>query len=89
MTSIWKLIYDLEYWIHIQTDDDIVNCPDNRREYQHLVQEFKALKTPVEKIPGKVLIRLKEEADMPWFKRPTTRALIKVAIRGLFRKIIG
>jgi hypothetical protein len=80
MISIWKLIYDLEYWIHIQTADDIVNCPDNRREFQHLVREFQDLKTPVEQIPGKVLVRLKREADLPFWKRPTFWVCLKLWI---------
>jgi len=80
MNSIWKMIYDLEYWIHIQTADDIINCPDNRREFQHLVQEFQALKTPVEQIPGKVLIRLKQEAEIPFWKRRTFWVCLKLWI---------
>lgn len=82
MTSIWKLIYDLEYWIFIQTADDIVNCPDNRKEFQHLVKEFQSLKTPVENIPAKVLIRLKQEADLPFWKRPTFWVCLKLWIFG-------
>jgi hypothetical protein len=85
MISIWKLIYDLEYWIHIHTDDDIVNCPDNRREYQHLVQEFKASNIPAEKIPGKVLVRLKKEAELSWLRRPTTWALVRLWFKNLIR----
>jgi len=81
MISIWKLIYDLEYWIHIQTADDIVNAPDNRREFQHLVKEFQDMKVPVEQIPGKVLVRLKQEADIVWYKRPTFWACLKVALK--------
>lgn len=88
MISIWKLIYDLEYWIFIQTADDIVNCPDNRPEFQHLVREFKALNTPHEQIPGKVLLRLKEEADIPFLKRKTFWVCLWVSLKGMFRKYL-
>lgn len=84
MISIWKLIYDLDYWLHIGTGDDIVNCPDNRPEFQHLVKEFKAQNVPADKIPGKVLIRLKQEAELPWYKRPTFWRLVKLFFKRLF-----
>lgn len=85
MISIWKMIYDLEYWIHIQTANDIVDCPGNRQEYQHLVQEQKDLKIEPEYIPGKVLIRLKQEADIPWYKRRTFWICLKLWITRKIR----
>lgn len=85
MTSIWKLIYELEYWIMIGTGEDIVNCPDNRPEYQHLVTRFKDQKVIPAKIPERVLLQLKKEADLPFWKRPTFWHLVRVAIRRLFR----
>ena len=78
MISIWQLIYDLDYWIHIHTADDIVNCPDNRREYQHLVRQCKKANVAVEKIPIKVLGLLKQEADLSWWKRPTFWVCLKL-----------
>ena len=71
MSSIWKLIYDLDYWLYIGTADDLVNCPDNRKEYQHLVQELKEKSTPLEKIPATVLVMLKKEAELPFYKSRT------------------
>lgn len=85
MISIWKLIYDLEYWIHIGTGDDIVNCPGNRREFQHLVNEQKELETPTEKIPGKVLIALHKEASLPFWKRRTFWVLVRLWIKKIVR----
>lgn len=81
MISIWKLIYELEYWIMIGTGNDIVDSPDNRPEYQHLVSEFKAQKVAPEKIPGKVLIALKKEAEIPFYFRPTFWRLVKLSIK--------
>lgn len=79
--SIWKLIYELEYWIQIGTGDDIVNCPDNRPEYQHLVSEFKTQKVPSDKIPGKVLLALKDESKLSVWKSPTFWALVKLTLK--------
>lgn len=84
MISIWKMIYDLEYWIHIQTGDDIVRCPDNRGEYQHLVQKFRAQKMEDEKIPANVLVALKAEAELPFWKRPTFWHVVKLALKKRF-----
>lgn len=83
MISIWKLIYELDYWLHIGTGDDIVNCPDNRPEYQHLVSMMKRTDTPHENIPGLVLIALKKETELPFWKQPTLRHLIKLQLRRL------
>jgi hypothetical protein len=71
MISIWKMIYDLEYWLHIGTGNDIVRSPDNRKEYQHLVEHYRKLKVEDEKIPAKVIVHLKKEAEIVWFKRRT------------------
>jgi len=87
MTSIWKLIYDLEYWIQIGTGDDIVKCPGNRAEYQHAVKFLKARNTPPERIPNDVVVFLKRDARLPWIKRKTTWhlliLLINRTIKGL------
>ena len=72
------MIYDLDYWLHINTAMDIINCPDNRKEYQHLVSKFRALKVPAENIPAKVLVELKSEADKCFLKRSTTWHLTKL-----------
>jgi len=84
MTSIWKLIYELDYWCYIGTGDDIVNCKENRLEYKLLVDELLVLKVPPEQIPGKVLVRLKEQADLPFYRRPMFWYLLKLWIKGLF-----
>lgn len=84
MMSIWKLIYELEYWIMIGTGDDIVSCPDNRPEYQHLVSRFKAENVPTEKIPAKVLVHLIEEANLPVLKRPTFWRCLWIYIKKVF-----
>lgn len=85
MMSIWKMIYDLEYWIHIGIGDDIVNSPDSRQEFKHLVEFEKARNTKPEKIPGQVLLRLKSEAEVIWFKRKTFWVLFGLSIKRLFR----
>ena len=81
MISIWKLIYELEYWIMIGTGDDIVRCPDNRPEYRHLVDRLKADKVPDHKIPAEVLVSLKNEAKLPMLKRPTFWHLVKLSLK--------
>lgn len=80
MISIWKLIYELEYWIMIGTGEDIVNCPDNRKEYAHYVAEFRSQKVQPDKIPGKTLIALKKEADLPFYRRRTFWHLVKLKL---------
>lgn len=85
MTSIWKLIYELEYWLHIGTGADIVDCPDNRPEYQHLVSKLKAKHVPKEKIPTEVLLEMKKEAELPFYRRPTFWHLLKLQFKRTLR----
>jgi hypothetical protein len=84
MTSIWKLIYDLDYWCYIGTGGDIVSAKENRKEYLPLVNECLVLKVPPEQIPGRVLIELKKQAELPFYKRPMFWYLFKLWIKGLF-----
>lgn len=81
--SIWKMIYDLEYWIHIGTGGDIVSSPDNRKEFQHIVSELKYQKIPDERIPAEVVTRLKQEARKPFYKRATFWHLVKLSLKKL------
>lgn len=86
MISIWRLIYELEYWIQIGIADDVVRVPESRQEYAHLVKEFKAQHIPDEFIPGRIVVRLKQEAKLPFYKQPTFWHLVKLSIRKLFKK---
>lgn len=85
MTSIWKLIYELEYWIQIGTGDDIVSCPDNRPEYSHLVAQLLDQKVPKDKIPSKALILLKHEAEGPIWDSPTFWHLVHLEFQKFGR----
>ncbi|MGZ3796476.1 MAG: hypothetical protein ACXVB1_08930 [Pseudobdellovibrionaceae bacterium] len=86
MISIWKLIYELEYWIQIGIADDIVRSPASRPEYQHLVQEFKDAKVLNENIPSRVVVRLKQEAKLPFYKQPTFWHLVRLSIKRIFKR---
>lgn len=86
MISIWRLIYELEYWIHIGIADDVIRAPEARREYSHLVKEFKEQQIPDESIPGKIVVRLKQEAELPFYKQPTFWHLVRLQIRKLFKR---
>lgn len=87
--SIWKLIYDLEYWLHIGTGDDIVRSPDNRPEFQHLVKHYRALHVEDEKIPAKVLVHLKKEAQLPFYRSETFWRLVRVGLSKSWQRLIG
>lgn len=86
MTSIWKMIYDLEHWIEIGIGDDIIRARTSRPEYQVLVQNLLDQQVPPEKIPGKVLVSLKEEADLPFYKRPTFWLIVRLTIKRMFKR---
>lgn len=84
MISIWKLIYDLEYWIQIGIAGDIVISRDQRPEYAPIVELYLKESVPPEKIPGKVLVHLKKEAEIVFYKRPTFWRLVLLNIKRLF-----
>lgn len=86
MISIWRLIYELEYWIQIGIADDVVRSPESRREYEHLVKEFKSLQVPDEYIPGRIVVRLKEESKLPFYKQPTFWHLVRLQFKKLFKR---
>ena len=86
MLTVKKLYDDLDYWIHIGIGDDIVNLPDHRPEYQHLVkQNLKKYNHELERelIPGLVLIDLNFELKKPWFMRPTFWVLLWLQIKRI------
>ena len=66
--SVKKLRDDLELWIQLGIDSDIVDMPDLRPEYQHLLAKYKNTES--------VLTALNLECRLPWYKRPTQRKLI-------------
>lgn len=39
MLSVKKLHDDLDYWIHLGLGNDIINSPEQRQEYRHLVRD--------------------------------------------------
>lgn len=69
--TVKKLHDDLDYWIHIGIGDDIVMIPDHRKEYQHLVKQWKSINLEPKEIAKLVLIQLDLELKKPWFLRPT------------------
>lgn len=87
MISIWQMIYELEFWISIGTGDDIVRCPDQRKEYQHIVQMLKDQKVQDEFIPGRVVAHLKAEARLPFYKRKTFWVLLKMLLRHPLKRL--
>jgi hypothetical protein len=83
---IWRLIYELEYWIQIGIAGDIVTCKDQRPEYSQLVDKCFADKVAVEKIPYTVLSALKKEANLPFYKSPTFWRLVSLWFKKLFKR---
>ena len=81
---IWRLIYELEYWITIGIGDDILNA-EQRPEYSALVEKCKKDCIPPEKIPSKVFLLLKEEAKLPFYKSPTFWRLIGLWFKKLLK----
>ena len=77
--SVQKLHDDLDYWIHIGMGDDIVDLKTQRIEYQTLVEQSKT--TQNDDIPTMVLLLLKNELKLPWYKRPTFWQLLKLALK--------
>lgn len=61
--SVEKLRDDLELWIQLGIDDDIVRLPDLRPEYQHLLAKHKNTES--------VLTALNIECRLPWYRRET------------------
>lgn len=70
--SVKKLRDDLELWIQLGIDSDIVDMPDLRPEYQHLLDKYKNTQS--------VLTALNIECRLPWYKRPTFWRLLKLEI---------
>lgn len=71
MITAKDLFEELDHWIFIGTGDDIVQCPDQREEYQHLVRYWRKNGMSDEAIPRAVLLDLKQEAEMPFFIQST------------------
>jgi hypothetical protein len=76
--SVKKLYEDLEYWIFIGIGDDIIDFKDQRPEYRALVDKWGE--------PKLVLVALKEELKLPFYKRPTFWHLLKVNFRKVLNK---
>lgn len=70
--DVEKLRDDLELWIQLGIDDDIVRLPDLRPEYQHLIAQYKNTES--------VLTALKAECRLPWYKRPTFWKLLRMKV---------
>lgn len=94
MLTVKKLHDDLDYWIHIGIGDDIVNLPEHRPEYQHLVKQG-----PPEGIRKDdiyygqivaelVLEKLKAELSKPWFLQPTFWHLLPINLKSIFKNKI-
>ena len=84
--SVRKLYENLEYWIFIGIGDDIIYMPNQRLEYQHLVNKYKVLGDDLE-ILKLVMHDLKDELALPWYKRPTFRVLLKLKIKRILHMI--
>lgn len=76
--SVKKLHDDLDYWIMIKIGDDIVTLKSQRQEYQPLVEKYRG------DVEG-VLVALKFELKLPWYKRPTFWHLVRLNFKRLLR----
>ena len=83
--SLWRLIYDLEFWIMIGTGNDIVICKSQRPEYSHIVDELLSQKVDPDFIPSRVVARLKEETKLPFYKSRTFWRLILLNLKKFVR----
>ncbi len=102
MLTVKKLHDDLETWIRIGIGDDIVNMPEQRKEYQHLVKECSEVKLgtssgliplPVDRVPSRALRMLENELAKPWYLQRTFWVLLKMkltrAIKHVFSRKIA
>ena len=86
MRSAKDLAEELDYWIMIGTADDIVRCPGQRREYQHIVKRLQRFGFNQELIPVMVLAALKRESAKPVLFQSTFWHLKKIQFKKLFRR---
>lgn len=80
--SIWKLIYELDYWHTIGIASDIVDSPGQRPEYRHLVTLYTRKDSTKAQITRAVLMHLKREAELPFWKQKTFWRLLWLKIVG-------
>lgn len=85
--TVQKIYDDLDYWIMIGIGDDIVNIPDHRPEYQHLVARAKLISDDPQNIPILVLRLLKKELEKPVILRPTFWRLAWISAKKAFDKL--
>lgn len=89
MMTVQKIYDDLDYWIMIGIGDDIVNIPEHRPEYQHLVARAKLISDDPQNIPILVLWMLGKELEKPVLLRPTTWRLAWISAKKAFFKLMG
>jgi hypothetical protein len=63
MMNARDLFEELNYFIFLKIENDIINSPDNRREYQPYVEVCRAQKITEEMIPTVVLGMLLAESN--------------------------
>lgn len=81
--SVKKLHDDLDYWIMIGIGDDIVEIPNQRKEYRLLVQKYRGV-VDADLIPKVVLRDLKEELKKPLLLQKTFYWLLWLEFRKIF-----
>lgn len=81
--SVQKLHDDLDYWIMIGIDDDIINCPDHRPEYQPLVRKVKKRKP--EHQTKLVLWLLKQQLKRSFLFRSMFWWLVWIRFKGIVK----
>lgn len=86
--SVKKLYADLDYWLLINIADDIIDLPDQRKEYSKLVKVVQKVlpDCPKEDIPKWVLRLISYQLERPLIFRQTFYWLVWLRIKKLFTK---
>lgn len=83
--SVKKLYDDLDYWQMIGIADDIIDLPEHRPEYSHLVSKYKNLEN--REIIAKVKDDLFHEMHLPFVQQRTFWKLLVLQFKKLLRII--
>lgn len=85
--TVKKVYEDLDYWKHIHIADDILNMPEQRKEYQHLVRRYLHIKK--EARVDAVLLDLKLQLAKPFFRQRTFYHLLIHNLRMRLGRMFG
>lgn len=85
--TIQKMRDDLDYWIHIDLAEDIINAPEHREEYQHLVKMFSKRTDEKRLIIALVMGELDRQLQLPSLLRPTFWILKYLTVKNFVLKL--